>query len=328
MGHRVSAAGLVCWYTITDYFESFCTEFTRPPPSSFSLFLVRYQYFPRRYHPKICVEVDHAAEAEVLETVVVGGGEEMIQYEEQEAAYYGSPSHGRRAAMNRNEQQREPAGRVTTPSAANLPSGGQDLDQEGRGANGNDRRRYLRKSSDGDTRNSPQPGRDIEGSTRPAIRSRRKKTAEEHRRRLEREVSEGMEAARIRDPDVDAKDEDVRLLSEYLAASPSEQEEFHERGVRRLGSEETQMPSGRVLTSSTTMDVMVVYTSSAMVSLGTETLMSEDLMETVIINAFATANDALADSGIDAVLNLVHMEQASRPCFGFFSPFVAGIGPT
>lgn len=138
----------------------------------------------------------------------------------------------------------------------------------------------------------------------------------EGQRRLEREVSEGMEAARVRDPDADAKDEDVRLLSKYLVASPPEQEEFHTRGVRRLSSEQMQMPSGRVLASSTTIDVMVLYTKSSMVSSGTDdSLMTADQMETEITAAFATANDALADSGISASLNLVHMEQASIAAF-------------
>lgn len=122
-----------------------------------------------------------------------------------------------------------------------------------------------------------------------------------------------MEAARTRDPDAGAKDEDLRLLNEYLAASPSEQEVFHERGVRRLSSEEKlMMPSGRVLASSETIDVMVLYTKAAMVSSGADaTLMTAKQMETDIITAFAVANDALADSGIAAALNVVHMEQAS-----------------
>eukprot|EP00752_Nemacystus_decipiens_P011073 g9837.t1 len=259
---------------------------------------------------QVCLlQVDHAAEAESLETLVVDGKEEGQE----------------------NAGQEEAARGVTYRSGLDLPSRGGNLDHEDRDADGNsNRRRYLRKRSDGDNgisisnnskmnkentrrrrgRRGRRPHR--EGSTTSLAAARSSGAAIEGQRRLEREVSEGMEAARLRNPDVDAKDQDLRLLSEYLAASPPEREEFHERGVRRLTSEETEMPSGRVLTSSTTIDVMVLYTRAAMVSSGTDTLLTEAQMETEIITHFATANDALADSGIDAVLNLVHVQQASR----------------
>ena len=212
------------------------------------------------------------------------------------------------------EEEEEAARGVSSPSGLNLPFGDQDLDQDRRGADGNNRHRYLRKNSDGHGHGNGNGNGKKDSRRRRRSRSRRAAPiadAEGHRR-LEREVSEGMEAARTRDPDLDAKDEDLRLLGEYLAAAgPPEQEAFHERGVRRLSSEETQMPSGRVLTSSTTVDVMVLYTKAAMVKSGTETLLTEDQMETEINTHYANANDALADSGIDAILNVVHVQQAS-----------------
>lgn len=286
MGRRVSA-GLGVWYIYCAFglsshapllFSSLRSSDANTPPS------------PR---PHTCVKVTHAAEAEALETSVVDREEEN------------------------EEQEKGPRG-VTYPSGLNLPFGDEDLDQD-RDADGNNRRRHLRKNSDNNSDyNSNSNGkknsrhrRYREGSTSPAARRSRRRAAAEGHRRLEREVSEGMEAARIRDPDVDAKDEDLRLLGEYLAAGPPEQEAFHERGVRRLSSEETQMPSGRVLASSTTIDVMVLYTADAMVSSGKGTLLTDDRMETEIDAHFATANDALADSGIDAIINLVHVQQAS-----------------
>lgn len=228
-----------------------------------------------------CYEIEHAAEAEAVETSIVDGKEEQ------------------------QDNGKDAAGGAAYPSSRNLPFGEEDLNQ-GRDAEGNNRRRNLRKNIDNYGENSRR--RHSEGTPGPSARSRR--MAEEHRR-LEREVSEGMEAARIRDPDVDAKDEDLRLLGKYMAASPPEQDAFHERGVRRLSSEKMQMPSGRILTSSVTIDVMVLYTSASMVSSGTGTLMTETQMETDIIAAFAGANDAFVDSGIDAVLNVVHMEKVS-----------------
>lgn len=252
--------------------------------------------FPRSFdvnaspspRPQSVLKVEHAAEAEALETSIVDGKEEKKENEEQETA----PGFSR-------------------PRAHNLPSGDEGLDQNDGGAGGNNRHRYLRKKRDRDSNNSENPRRryNSDGTTSPT--TRRTRVAEEHRR-LEREVSEGMATAHIRNPDVDAKDEDVRLLGHYLAASPPEREAFHERGVRRLSSGETLMPSGRVLTSSTTIDVMVLYTGAAMVASGTGTLMTEDQMETDIAAAFATANDALVDSGIEATLNVVHMQQASE----------------
>lgn len=242
------------------------------------LWLVRHQYFTA-ITTLIYVEVDHAAEAEALETSVVDGEEQGV------------------------EDEQQPARGVTNPSTRNLPSGDEDLDRD-QGTSGNNQHRHLRKKFDSNSKISRR--RDSEGAASPTTRSRR--MAEGHRR-LAREVSEGMEAARIRDPDLDAKDEDVRLLSKYLVAGPPEREVFHERGVRRLSSEEMQMPSGRILTSSTTIDVMVLYTTAA-----NKMLLSPDQMKAKITSDYATANDALADSGIAATLKVVHTEEASRPC--------------
>eukprot|EP00904_Undaria_pinnatifida_P009471 jgi/Undpi1/5654/HiC_scaffold_2.g00928.m1 len=130
-------------------------------------------------------------------------------------------------------------------------------------------------------------------------------------RRLAQEVSEGIEAAYDRDPDIRAKSEDVRLLNEYLAAPDHEKKAFHERGLRHVGAEDVQMPSGRILTASTTIDVLVLYTKASLAASnsGEGALMSADQMETSIITAYEWANQALADSGIDATLNVVHMAQ-------------------
>lgn len=42
-------------------------------------------------------------------------------------------------------------------------------------------------------------------------------------------------------------------FQEYLSASPLIEEEFYERGVRRLNSDEVLMPSGRVLQATATV---------------------------------------------------------------------------
>ena len=42
-------------------------------------------------------------------------------------------------------------------------------------------------------------------------------------------------------------------VQEYLAASDLEKKAFHERGLRHLGDDDVQMPSGRILTASTTV---------------------------------------------------------------------------
>lgn len=56
---------------------------------------------------------------------------------------------------------------------------------------------------------------------------------------------------------------------------------------------------------------MVLYTQAAMISSGTAgTLLTNQQMETEIITAYATANDALADSGISATINVVHVAEA------------------
>ncbi|CAM9605666.1 unnamed protein product, partial [Ectocarpus fasciculatus] len=241
---------------------------------------------------QVCLlQLVHAAEEESLET--------LPTFEEPEQAHH----HGQRRQYAQEDHN------------------------EGQDADGNLRRsrsrRHLRKQTSGD-KNGGTTGNSSDGgsssrsegkgqisksSRRGARRSR--KPSEEQRRRLAMEVSEGMEAKRARDPDIDAKDEDVRLLNEYLVASAPEQEVFHERGVRRLSSAEVQMPSGRVLTATTEIDVMVLYTAAAMISSGTAgTLLTNQQMETEIITAYATANDALADSGISATLNVVHIAQA------------------
>lgn len=43
------------------------------------------------------------------------------------------------------------------------------------------------------------------------------------------------------------------VVQEYLLASPHEQETFHNKGLRRLNSEEVVMPSGRVLATTNTV---------------------------------------------------------------------------
>ena len=43
------------------------------------------------------------------------------------------------------------------------------------------------------------------------------------------------------------------LVQEYLAAPDHEKKAFHERGLRHVGAEDVQMPSGRILTASTTV---------------------------------------------------------------------------
>ncbi|CAM9749076.1 unnamed protein product, partial [Laminaria digitata] len=98
---------------------------------------------------------------------------------------------------------------------------------------------------------------------------------------------------------------------EYLAAPEHEKKAFHERGLRHLGAEDVQMPSGRVLTASTTIDVLVVYTKASMVASSADepALITADQMETNIITSYEWANQALADSGVDATLNVVHMAQ-------------------
>ncbi|CAM9303356.1 unnamed protein product, partial [Hapterophycus canaliculatus] len=254
---------------------------------------------------QVCLlQIDHAAEEEAFETLVDGEEEETRQE--------------RQTRENQYQGQK----------------GQEDDDEMGDGNDDNDddnnprrKRRHLRKTADGADEGSSSSGGDsgdsgdgsdsssgsyhVQASTsRRGTRRSRSRTTEVHRR-LAREVSKGMEAARARDPDVDAKDEDVRLLSEYLQASQPEQEAFHGRGVRRLSSAEVQMPSGRILAASTDIDVMVLYTDASLVtSSGNAVLMTEEQMETEITTYYAEANDALADSGISATVNVVHMAKA------------------
>lgn len=56
---------------------------------------------------------------------------------------------------------------------------------------------------------------------------------------------------------------------------------------------------------------MVLYTDASMVRSSGKTLKTEQQMETEIITAYAEANDALADSGISATVNVVHTARAS-----------------
>jgi len=139
----------------------------------------------------------------------------------------------------------------------------------------------------------------------------------EGQRRLAREVSD---AARARDdPGAEAKSQDVRLLNKYLMASTAEQEAFHEMGVRRLSSEEVQMPSGRILTDSNTIDVMVLYTEASMIKSkkAGEKLMTTKQMETHITNEYAGVNDVFTDSGISASIRVVHMAKVRKPVCSF-----------
>ncbi|CAM9964766.1 unnamed protein product, partial [Ectocarpus sp. 12 AP-2014] len=235
---------------------------------------------------QVCLlQLVHAAEEESLET--------LATFEEPEQAHH--QGHRRQHDGEEHDDNRDADGNLRRSRS----------------------RRHLRKQTSSDDNDGTTGNKYDGGSSRSegkgqTSKSRRgarrsRKTSEVQRRRLAMEVSEGMEAKRARDPDIDAKDEDVRLLNEYLVASAPEQEVFHERGVRRLSSAEVQMPSGRVLTATTEIDVMVLYTPAAMISSGTAgTLLTNQQMETEIITAYATANDALADSGISAAINVVH----------------------
>jgi len=104
-----------------------------------------------------------------------------------------------------------------------------------------------------------------------------------------------------------------------LMASTAEQEAFHEMGVRRLSSEEVQMPSGRILTDSNTIDVMVLYTEASMIKSkkAGEKLMTTKQMETHITNEYAGVNDVFTDSGISASIRVVHMAKVRKPVCSF-----------
>ncbi|CAM9661323.1 unnamed protein product [Scytosiphon promiscuus] len=248
---------------------------------------------------QVCLlQIDHAAEEEVLETLVDDEGEESPEQHQTR----GNQSQGQKGREDREEadddnyhtRRRRRHLRKTT-----------DGGDESSTSDSSSYRDDFSSSSDGGHQRQPT------SDSRRGNRRPRRRTTEVHRR-LAREVSEGIEAARARDPDVDAKDEDVRLLSEYLEASQPEQEAFHGRGVRRLSSAEVQMPSGRILTASMNIDVMVLYTAASLVkSSANSALMTEQQMETEIITAYAEANDALADSGISATVNIVHIARAS-----------------
>lgn len=163
---------------------------------------------------------------------------------------------------------------------------------------GNVRRRHLRENNSNSAKDSRAEGQ----------------------RRLAREVSD---AARTRDPDAEEKSQDVRLLNKYLMASTAEKEAFHERGVRRLSSEEVQMPSGRVLVDSKTIDVMVLYTEASMIHSkeADGTLMTTAQMESTISLSYAGVNDAFEDSGIEASINVVHTAKVSKPVSNHFTYF-------
>lgn len=47
-------------------------------------------------------------------------------------------------------------------------------------------------------------------------------------------------------------------FQEYMSASPLQEEEFHERGVRRLNGDEVLMPSGRILQATPTVSTAVL----------------------------------------------------------------------
>ena len=173
---------------------------------------------------------------------------------------------------------------------------------------GSVRRRNLRETNS----TSKNSRREYAAGTTTAIPRTRSSKRAEGRRRLAREVSEG---ARVRDPDAEDKNEDVRLLNKYLVADLAEQEVFHERGIRRLSSDEVQMPSGRVLATSTTIDVMVVYTEASMIhsNQARGTLMTTSQMDATIGLSYAGVNDAFKDSGIEASINIVHTAKVSNP---------------
>ncbi len=166
---------------------------------------------------------------------------------------------------------------------------------------GNVRRRHLRETNS----NSPKDSR------------------AEGQRRLAKEVSDD---AHARDPDAEDKSQDVRLLNKYLMASTAEKETFHERGIRRLSSEEVQMPSGRILADSTTIDVMVLYTEASMINSEEAggTLMTTAQMESTISLSYAGVNDAFTDSGITASINVVHTAKVSKR---LFSSAMLGVQP-
>lgn len=46
-------------------------------------------------------------------------------------------------------------------------------------------------------------------------------------------------------------------FQEYMSASPLQEEEFHERGVRRLDGDEVLMSSGRILQATATVSTAV-----------------------------------------------------------------------
>ncbi|CAM9482761.1 unnamed protein product [Ectocarpus fasciculatus] len=133
------------------------------------------------------------------------------------------------------------------------------------------------------------------------------------RRLLAKEAERGIARARLEDPDIDAKDVDIRLLQEYRSASPEGQEAFHERGLRRLSEDNVVMPGGRVLSSETVIDVLVLYTEKAMLesTSGDGAGRTIAQMESDIATAYQGANNALSASGVDFSVRIVHMEQAS-----------------
>lgn len=60
--------------------------------------------------------------------------------------------------------------------------------------------------------------------------------------------------------------------------------------------------------------MLVLYTEAAVRAVngpGGEDVRPQSQMETVLAAAYATANDAFVDSGIDVTLNVVHMELVS-----------------
>ncbi|CAM9226026.1 unnamed protein product [Ectocarpus sp. 4 AP-2014] len=132
------------------------------------------------------------------------------------------------------------------------------------------------------------------------------------RRLLAMEAERGIERARLEDPDIDAKDSDIRLLQEYRSVSPEGQEAFHERGLRRLSEDNVVMPGGRVLSSETVIDVLVLYTEKAMLesNSGDGAGRSIAQMESDIATAYQGANNALFASGVNFSVRIVHMEQA------------------
>lgn len=99
---------------------------------------------------------------------------------------------------------------------------------------------------------------------------------------------------KLLDPEIQSLDADIELLRLASEGDVHANEQFHKGAGRRLSDGTVLMPSGRVLQDGSTIRVLYLYTSKAMIAVG-----GKSPMESMILAGVVTANQAYASSGIN-----------------------------